>query len=74
MRLIVADTGGGMGPEGQAKLWEAFYTTKASGTGLGLSVSHKIIREHGGVVDVRSAPGCGTTFTIQFPLHTHPAR
>jgi signal transduction histidine kinase len=71
MRLVVADTGDGMGPEGLAKLWEPFYTTKASGTGLGLSVSHKIIREHGGVVDVLSAPGRGTTFNIHFPLHTH---
>jgi hypothetical protein len=71
MRLVVADTGDGMGPEGLAKLWEPFYTTKASGTGLGLSVSHKIIREHGGVVDVLSAPGHGTTFDIQFPLHKH---
>jgi signal transduction histidine kinase len=71
MRLVVADTGDGMGPEGLAKLWEPFYTTKASGRGLGLSVSHKIIREHGGIVDVLSAPGHGTTFDIQFPLHKH---
>jgi len=69
-RLVVADTGDGMDPEGLVKLWEPFYTTKASGTGLGLSVSQKIIREHGGVVDVVSAPGRGTTFNIQFPLHS----
>ena len=73
MRLVVSDTGEGMGPEGLAKLWEPFYTTKASGTGLGLSVSRKIIREHGGVVDVISAPGRETTFTLEFPLHTPPA-
>jgi PAS domain S-box-containing protein len=70
MRLVVADTGDGMAPETLAKLWEPFYTTKTAGTGLGLSVSHKIIQEHNGLVDVRSAPGQGTTFTLQFPLHT----
>jgi PAS domain S-box-containing protein len=69
LRLVVEDAGEGMGPEGLAKLWEPFYTTKAAGTGLGLSVSRSIIEEHGGVVNVRSAPGSGTTFTLEFPLH-----
>ena len=67
IRLVVSDTGHGMSPEILAKLSEPFFTTKPSGSGLGLSVSYTIIREHGGTVQVRSAPGRGTTFTILFP-------
>jgi signal transduction histidine kinase len=68
LRLIISDTGDGMSPEALGKIWEPFYTTKTSGTGLGLSVVHRIIREHGGAVEVQSSPGRGTTFTIVLPL------
>jgi signal transduction histidine kinase len=61
-----------MRPEQLEKVWEPFYTTKASGTGLGLSVTQRIIREHGGIVDVQSEPGYGTTFVIRLPLHPPP--
>jgi PAS domain S-box-containing protein len=67
IRLVVSDTGHGMSPEILAKLSEPFFTTKPSGSGLGLSVSYTIIREHGGTVQVQSEPGRGTTFTILFP-------
>jgi signal transduction histidine kinase len=67
--LTIADTGEGMPAEAVAKIWEPFYTTKQFGTGLGLSVSHKIIREHGGTVSVNSSLGNGTTFTIALPVH-----
>jgi hypothetical protein len=67
IRLVVSDTGHGMSPDILAKLAEPFFTTKSSGSGLGLSVSYTIIREHGGTVQVRSEPGRGTTFTILFP-------
>jgi signal transduction histidine kinase len=67
IRLVVSDTGQGISPEILAKLSEPFFTTKPSGSGLGLSVSYTIIREHGGTVDVRSEPGRGTTFTLRFP-------
>jgi signal transduction histidine kinase len=66
-RLTVADTGQGMRAEDLARIWEPFYTTKSSGTGLGLPVSHRIIREHGGTVDVQSVVGKGSTFTLRFP-------
>jgi signal transduction histidine kinase len=69
LRLTIADTGDGMQPEVVEHIWDAFYTTKASGTGLGLSVTRRIIREHGGTVEVRSAVGHGTTFTILLPIH-----
>jgi PAS domain S-box-containing protein len=72
LRLTIADTGNGMRPEQLEKVWEPFYTTKASGTGLGLSVTHRIIREHGGTVEVQSEPGAGTTFVISLPLHSSP--
>jgi PAS domain S-box-containing protein len=72
LRLTIADTGSGLRPEQVEKIWEPFYTTKASGSGLGLSVTHRIIREHGGTVDVQSEPGCGTTFMISLPLQSSP--
>ena len=67
VRLVVSDTGHGMSPEILSKLSEAFFTTKPSGSGLGLSVTYTIIREHAGSVHVWSEPGRGTTFTILFP-------
>jgi PAS domain S-box-containing protein len=68
VRLVIADTGDGMAPEALTKIWEPFYTTKSSGTGLGLSVTQRIIREHDGAVDVQSTPDHGTTFTITLPV------
>jgi signal transduction histidine kinase len=53
-----------MRPEDLERIWEPFYTTRTSGTDLGLAVSHRIIREHGGTVQVRSTVGEGT---IRFP-------
>jgi two-component system sporulation sensor kinase A len=55
------------------KIWDPFFSTKSLGSGLRLSVSAKIIREHGGTVDVRSKPGHGTTFTIHLPSSSPPA-
>ncbi|HEU4368684.1 MAG TPA: ATP-binding protein [Methylomirabilota bacterium] len=67
IRLRVADSGPGIPAEDISKIFDPFYTTKRTGTGLGLSVSYGIIQEHGGTVDVRSRPGAGTTFTLEFP-------
>lgn len=64
--VAVSDNGCGIGKEDQKKLFDAFFSTKGSkGTGLGLAVTEKIIREHGGSIRVDSAPGAGTTFTLQ---------
>ena len=68
IRLRVADTGPGIPPEDITKVFDPFYTTKRTGTGLGLSVTYGIIREHGGTVDVTSRPGAGTAFTLEFPV------
>jgi signal transduction histidine kinase len=72
IRLSVADTGCGMGPEIVQRMFEPFFTTKAvgEGTGLGLSVVHGIVTSHGGSIDVRSTPGAGTEFIILLPTKT----
>ena len=67
-RIHVADSGVGISPETQAKLFQVFFSTKGSkGTGLGLAVSYKIIKEHGGNISVDSEKGKGTKFTITLP-------
>ncbi len=68
--LEVSDTGCGMPPEVQKRIFEPFYTTKpvGKGTGLGLSVSWEIIQRHHGTLGVRSTPGEGTAFRLSLPL------
>jgi signal transduction histidine kinase len=70
LRLTVTDSGEGMSPEVLEKIWDPFFTTKSSGSGLGLLVSAKIIREHGRAIEVRSKAGYGTTFTIRISVLT----
>ena len=67
IELVVADTGRGIAPEDLTRIFDPFFTTKPSGTGLGLSLTHGIVREHGGTIDVESAPGRGTRFILAFP-------
>jgi PAS domain S-box-containing protein len=68
--LTVSDTGHGMDAATLERIFEPFYTTKrvGEGTGLGLSVAHGIISEHGGRIDVASAPGKGAVFTVVMPM------
>jgi len=69
IRVNIADSGCGIPAENLGKIFDPFFTTKESkGTGLGLSVSYGIIENHGGVIEVESGTGCGTTFTIKLPL------
>ncbi|MBW3564890.1 MAG: response regulator [Acidobacteria bacterium] len=70
--LIVADTGAGMSPDVQRRIFEPLYTTQKAGTGLGLAITHEIIRSHGGSIMVESAPGKGSTFHILLERTTPP--
>ena len=66
----VMDNGAGISPSLLGRIWDPFFTTKEEGvgTGLGLSVVHSIVTEHGGVVDVHSELGRGTEFIVRLPL------
>ena len=67
--LEVADTGVGMSEETRRRCLEPFFTTKGTrGTGLGLAMVYGTLQRHGGSIDLRSAPGAGTRFSLRFPL------
>ncbi len=66
--VAVADTGCGMDAETVSRVFEPYFTTKAKGTGLGLTMVYKIIKEFSGDIDVKSFPGEGTIFTISLPI------
>ena len=69
VEIEVVDTGNGISREHIHRIFDPFFTTKPGGrgTGLGLSVSYGIIKEHAGKIDVRSTPGRGTSFHVEFP-------
>ncbi|MFO7733156.1 MAG: HAMP domain-containing sensor histidine kinase [Candidatus Aminicenantes bacterium] len=66
--ISVRDTGAGMSRETAERIFDLYFSTKGGGTGLGLPIARKIIEEHGGTVRVASAPGQGTTVTLELPL------
>jgi PAS domain S-box-containing protein len=70
----VADTGGGIPQEQINRIFEPFYTTKKKGTGLGLMIVQRIVRAHGGRIELESQVGRGTTFRIWLPLHERKPR
>ncbi|MGH7389205.1 MAG: ATP-binding protein [Candidatus Rokuibacteriota bacterium] len=72
VRLEVEDTGRGIAATEAERVFNPFFTTKETGTGLGLALTHKIVEEHGGTIDFRSAPGAGTVFRIVLPLVPEP--
>lgn len=68
VRFIVRDSGRGIAPELQERLFEPFFTTRAEGTGLGLAIARGVARGHGGDIVLESVPGQGSTFTLSLPL------
>jgi two-component system, sporulation sensor kinase E len=62
------DTGGGMSAENLGRVFEPYFTTKASGSGLGLLIVRRILREHGGELSIESSEGKGVTLTIRLPF------
>ena len=65
--LEVADTGPGIPEECRAKLFQPFFTRKHGGTGLGLTIARKVVQDHGGIIEVESELGKGSTFTLVLP-------
>jgi signal transduction histidine kinase len=68
VEVTIADTGVGIRPEHLARIFQPFFTTKAQGTGLGLTIATRIVEQHAGGITVESAPGAGTAFRITLPV------
>lgn len=66
--LTISDNGSGIAPEDLAHIFEPFWTSKATGTGLGLALCQKIVEVHGGSVTIESSVGLGTKFVVSLPL------
>ena len=66
--IQIADTGEGIPPENLGKIFDYYFSTKEKGMGLGLPLAHKIIQEHGGMIEVKSVVGAGTTFLVHLPI------
>lgn len=73
VNIIISDNGGGMDQNTLNHLFNPFFTTKEGGTGLGLSVSYRIIKNHGGSIAVESEVGAGTAFVITLPIMEKPS-
>jgi len=68
IQLSIQDTGIGIPPEDMGRLFDPFFSTKEGGIGLGLSIAHRIIDQHGGKIQIESTFGQGTLFTLWFPI------
>jgi two-component system, sporulation sensor kinase E len=72
--VSISDTGRGIPEEKLNRIFQPFFTTKKKGSGLGLMIVQRIIRDHGGKIDLESKPGKGTTFRVWLPLHERRPR
>ncbi|NLG78795.1 MAG: hypothetical protein GX492_03060 [Firmicutes bacterium] len=68
VEIEFCDTGPGMSGEVMSRIFRPFFTTKKHGTGLGLTISMQIVKQHGGTIRVESAPGAGAVFTVVLPI------
>jgi two-component system, sporulation sensor kinase E len=74
VKLSISDNGSGISPEVMGAMFEPFKTTKTNGTGLGMLIVRRILREHGGELEVESEVGAGTTVTLYFPRNDKRVR
>jgi signal transduction histidine kinase len=65
--LVVEDSGGGIAPAAREQIFEPFFTTKAQGSGLGLSIVHGVVAQHGGSISVGASPLGGARFVVELP-------
>ncbi|MCE9578231.1 MAG: HAMP domain-containing protein [Deltaproteobacteria bacterium] len=72
VEVEVKDDGPGIEPDLVPRLFDPFFSTKERGTGLGLALTHQIVRDHGGAITVASAPGAGATFVVSVPVSGEP--
>jgi signal transduction histidine kinase len=68
LSVEIADSGPGIPAEDRERIFTPFFTTKANGTGLGLALSQRLVNQHGGLIHVESAAGCGTRVRISLPI------
>jgi signal transduction histidine kinase len=74
MEVVVRDTGHGMSPEAVKSAFEPYFSTKEAGLGIGLALTHKIVTDHGGSIELESELERGTTATVRLPVVPGPAR
>ena len=72
VEVEIADTGVGISPQDLPRIFDLYFTTKTSGSGIGLSLVYRTIQLHDGEIEVESVPGRGTTFRIQLPCAQAP--
>jgi len=72
--VVVSDTGRGISAQNLPNIFRPFYTTKGNGTGLGLSLAHRIVKDHHGDIEVSSIVGRGSKFTVLLPFRTPSAQ
>jgi polar amino acid transport system substrate-binding protein len=70
--LRIRDNGPGMDAEKLGRIWSPFYTSKSTGTGLGLALTKKVVEAHGGAIEASSAPGAGSEFIVTLPRRAAP--
>jgi signal transduction histidine kinase len=68
LSVIIKDSGTGISEQDQKKIFDPFFTTKKEGTGMGLALTHNIIDEHSGRIDIESSPGKGTIIIVELPV------
>ena len=72
IQVWIADSGQGIADEDLPHIFEPFYSTKVGGSGIGLALVYRVLQDHGGLIEARSRPGDGTTFTLTLPAAREP--